>query len=244
MSTMLGQLGEDLAKQVHKHDLPTVNLEISKPTIKGKTLFDVMIRYLSRELQNSLFLVGEDTDYLYAYTNSIAALMDNSDILIEHLTRSGHRYLEGTPLSGPPQDQVQKYVDRLLDKRLHTLHIDRLLKLTQNDYELWKQIVPQVFSEAREEGYFFVIYNLDRLFDAANAETLWQQAMSFFLASRGRPKLTFIAPIDWWSFSKHIENGMAPGIIMHVFSVLFSPRPAELPPFSIEGWEPERFYDF
>ncbi len=207
----------------------------------GLRLFDLLLTGLGRGM-NSELLVGNDIGYLQAYTNSLALLMDQPESLMQALHFSVVR-------SG---GSVVHAFARIVGKRLHTLSMERFLSLgPENDDDTkesrlqhWSNIFKQLITETTESGYYLVVDSLHIPFMKQNQDRYAIPAHEFFWATRGKVRLTVIAPLLWPDYAFHIEQGTIPMMSKQCKPFLFTPRPQGIPPHPTELLAPDGNFEF
>jgi len=239
---ILSKVGEDLAILVYTQGLPTIDLNVKTPKVKGFKLLDVILMYLPR-VMNSMFFVGDNFIFLDSYINSLALVMN------DHNKYANLIHALSSDISTKNDIEVEKEVlkqriERLIGKRLHTLSVEKLLSLTGYNPVLWDEVLGQLTYEAQTKGYLFVIKGVSNLFKQENRGLLDYQCRYLFYITRAKAKLTFIAPLLWDDYVNDIENGMFPLIIKHWTPILFTPRPSDLPSYPIIDLSPDSKFDF
>jgi hypothetical protein len=227
MENLLSQLGADLATLVQTENRPTTELDIDKPRMYGYRFLDSLLSNLCSPM-NSKFFVGDDIEYLEQYVNSLALLMNQPEnLLLPVLQTISERESQRLP-EMDPEAPMRSFKKRFIGKRLYLLSIQKMLDLSNNDYDKWHEMFEQVVEYGKQESYFYVSYDLYQLFNKENKDRYLRQASDFFWATRERARLTFIAPVNWVNYVNHIENG----IYMLIYArrpILFTPRPPNLP---------------
>jgi len=242
MAEMLSKVGEDLANLVYSQRLPTIDLNLITPKVNDFKLLEVILMYLSR-VMNSMFFVGDNLSFLDSYVNSLALLMNDHDKYANLIRTLGKDvYMESYVKAN--EQKIERRIEHLVGKRLHTLDVAKLLSLTGYDPLLWDEVLGQLTHEAQTKGYFLVIERISSLFNEQNRDLLDYQCRYLFYATRAKATLTFIAPLLWDDYVNHIENGMFPLIIKHWTPILFTPRPSDLPSYPIIDLSPDSKFDF
>jgi hypothetical protein len=241
MSEFLNRLGEDLATRVRSQALPTTELDVESPQIEGAEIrfFDFLLQRLAGQM-NSVFLVGQDLDYVNAYINSLALLMDNPTEF-EQVIRFRRARIEHTHATG----LTNRMLYRLVGRRLFTFKTRTFLSLAENmNTGKWHDIFQQLVTETREKQYILVPDDIGSIFLKAGRGHFDSVALGLFFATRGMARLSIVAPLDWPNYASNIERGRTPAVIRHWQPFLLDPRPQSLPPTPFERLAPDPRYKF
>ena len=219
--------------------MPTVELDIANPSVHGFKFFDVLLADL-KGAWRSIFLVGNDINFLNAYLNSLALLLDQPDKLAEaHNLRLARMRLEPIHMG-----RVAKTIPPPQRKHLYSFNMDKFLSLgSAATRETWDRLFDNLIAETTEGEYILAIKDIHIPFMEKNKNFSYI-AREFFFATRGVTTLTFVAPLLWSDYAFHIEHGQFPAMSRLCRPYLFAPRPPDNPPNSNEWLAPDKNFDF
>lgn len=228
MENILDQVGEHLAQRVQQYKLPTTSLEIEN--IQGKWLIpDHLLNLLSNNFVKMIILVGDDPAFLQAYINSLAVLLNKPDDLaplIEQVIQRHHqRGLFAEPGFG------HGLFEELAKKQIWTLDIEKLLALSSNNLSEWHKTWDVLLWELQRNDYVVYLNNLAHLLDRErltlpDRQRLGQEWQIKFMRFRS------MVTLSWHDYVTTMENSTFPLFPRYTKTILFSPRPENLPKYT------------
>ena len=163
--------------------------------------------------------------YVSSYLNSLALFHADDEKVSSIIRRflADYKYYDNYTYS------IGSGMLKNVGKRLYVVNVRDLLSLGKSKAD-WDEIMPAIIHETQENRYILIMHHIEELFNKANTENHYLGRYLFFL-TRGKTKLTFIAPVTWQNYVAHVENGQFGNMLHHRRPVYFSPRPENLPPY-------------